>query len=370
MPSEAKTRLVVFFDGILDHEILNPVLCRAAADSRFAVASLMTRRFKSAMVGSSAGDLSQQVLSHRLIRYFGYPKLKEHYDVLLTTAESSAPAHATAHALTRRANRSGLFTATLQHGLENVGLTYLDGEHDERTRVAAKRVYLWGPRATLHPAFTNLVGGRSLSVGCPKPKAPRTTVDGYPNAVLVCENLHWSRFSDSFRSRFVADISATAASHPQLTFFIRPHPAGRWLNDREHSWPSNVQFLKGNSLFASTDFVTLMEKFSRVITTPSTVAFDAARAGKMIAIVGYELDLPAYTPLPLIKSQHDWASFLKDSSSDQTKFRSDRDKFLQRVCVEGDAVARILDDITLAACRRGSAADYPNSSRRLMLPAT
>ena len=45
---------------------------------------------------------------------------------VITASETTASPHKAAYTLTKRANRAGIFTYTLQHGFENIGLTYFD----------------------------------------------------------------------------------------------------------------------------------------------------------------------------------------------------------------------------------------------------
>ncbi|NEQ55179.1 MAG: hypothetical protein F6K11_34505, partial [Leptolyngbya sp. SIO3F4] len=47
-----------------------------------------------------------------------------------------------------------------------------------------------------------------------------------------------------------------------------------------------------------------------VITTPSTVALDAARAACPVAVAGYDLSLPNYEPLPILRNVDDWQSIV------------------------------------------------------------
>jgi hypothetical protein len=55
-----------------------------------------------------------------------------------------------------------------------------------------------------------------------------------------------------------------------------------------------------------------------VITTPSTVALDAALARKPVAVVAYGHDLPAFQPLPLLQSAADWIGFGEQAASADT----------------------------------------------------
>jgi hypothetical protein len=82
-----------------------------------------------------------------------------------------------------------------------------------------------------------------------------------------------------------------------------------------------------------------------VITTPSTIALDAALAKVPVAVTRYGLDLDYYTPLSLIDSLADWQSFttrLKDNiGNNQLKLHGE--EFLSKVLVAGDSATKILD---------------------------
>jgi hypothetical protein len=54
-----------------------------------------------------------------------------------------------------------------------------------------------------------------------------------------------------------------------------------------------------------------------VITTPSTVALDAARHGLPVAVVAQGLSLNNYEPLPLLRDSQDWHRFVADAMQEQ-----------------------------------------------------
>ena len=82
----------------------------------------------------------------------------------------------------------------------------------------------------------------------------------------------------------------------------------------------------------------------QVITTPSSVAVDAARAERPVAVVGYELALPLYEPLPILRSREDWLRFV-DNEADDLECQVSRSVFLRRAVLPGHGAARILNEI-------------------------
>jgi hypothetical protein len=84
-----------------------------------------------------------------------------------------------------------------------------------------------------------------------------------------------------------------------------------------------------------------------VITTPSTVALDAARAGKPVAVVGYGLDLSLYQPLTIIEGGRGWEEFLRGiQDEDEHRLLAGRSaEFVTRSICGGVAVQKILRKI-------------------------
>ncbi len=69
-------------------------------------------------------------------------------DAFLSTVESTTAMHKLPYILTRLANAVGTSTYTMQHGFENVGLSYYDEIHGPDVKFAAKTVLTWGPVET------------------------------------------------------------------------------------------------------------------------------------------------------------------------------------------------------------------------------
>ncbi len=239
---------------------------------------------------------------------------------VVTAAESSASVHGAAHALTRRANLAGRRTATIQHGLEHLGLTWDDAEYPiGRVGFASQTIFTWTPTDRLDPRASPEVVRRCVPVGCPKRVVgPPVSLAGLPTGrpiVAVFENLHWRRFDDAFRARFVDDLSAVAAARPAALFLVRPHPAGRWLTERRRGVaglerPNVVVLDPRDPRWEACTSASLLAAVDAVVTTPSTVALDAARARRPVAVAAYGLDLPRYEPLSRLDEPGDWTTFV------------------------------------------------------------
>jgi hypothetical protein len=94
----------------------------------------------------------------------------------------------------------------------------------------------------------------------------------------------------------------------------------------------------------------LLGNMAAVITTPSTVALDAARYGLPVAVFGGGLDLSNYQPLPLLQALTDWQTFVKAALDDEQRggLKSAASSFVGRVLVEGDGAQRIAADLIAA----------------------
>jgi hypothetical protein len=171
--------------------------------------------------------------------------------------------------------------------------------------------------------------------------------------VGVFENLHWHRYDENYRARFLADLVETARNFKETTFLLKPHPAGRWLTQRyKGPLPDLENVIVANPGEAAWKAYTgsiIVGMADGIITTPSTVALDAARRGRPVAIAGYDLTLKNYDPLPILRSRKDWESFMTqicnvaDRNNQLTAVVS---SFLRNALVPGDACRRILDYIS------------------------
>ena len=275
-------------------------------------------------------------------------------DALLTTVESTLAAHKIPYLLTRVANAAGIQTFTLQHGFENVGLTYLDGTYGPHIRFAAQTVLTWGPVQNLPAAVSDETRRKCIAVGCPKPhltipsEEPRTAAD-LP-MIAVFEGLHASRFDDQYTRQFFKDLQEMAQNYSGLHFILKPHP-GALVRTRRHS--ESLDSLAGIEVLdpahpESAQWPTprLIAHALAVITTPSTIALDAALAETPVAVIRYGQMIPYYAyyePLPLIDTPADWEDFLNKVSLDPQLLEPPRKAFLDKVIIPGDAADRLLD---------------------------
>ncbi|NEQ55292.1 MAG: hypothetical protein F6K11_35105, partial [Leptolyngbya sp. SIO3F4] len=212
---------------------------------------------------------------------------------IITASESTAAPHKLPHVLAQRANRLGIQTYTLQHGFENVGLNYFDARFSpSATFFASQHIFTWGTVDMLPPEVLPETRAKCIAVGCPKHiKLPEPMVQ-VPNRgeslVTIFENLHWDRYSDDFRRQFLVHLEKTALQFPNTSFLVKPHHAGLWLTKRYKGKLPDCENIviadPRNPEWEPFTAPALIAISDAVITTPSTVALDAARAACPVAV--------------------------------------------------------------------------------------
>ena len=350
-PTAAATQplLLALIDIHQDLDILLPILLalrrRGEVRLRIVVTDWLITESPRVLNELAAHGFDIDVHPREAVRQGDQPLLGG-VDGVLCAAETSARAHKSGHTLTSRANARGARTYTLQHGLENIGLTYKDHLHGEDVRFSARTIFTWaGPErlATWTAPETRaavIPVGSSKAVG-PAAAAIRLNQGYWPRTVGVFENLHWHRFDDAYRDQVLADLRAAADARPDTLFLIKPHHAGRWTStnrDRLTQSANLVVVDPTDSAWEPHTAPALIASVDLVLTTPSTVALDAARTGKPVAVLGYALKLPLYDPLPIIRSLTDLDAFLEDDSGEHL-LRNEA--FLRAARLEGRSDHRI-----------------------------
>lgn len=288
---------------------------------------------------------------------------------LLTVTETNLGPHRFTRRLTEFARRKGIATSTLQHGFENVGLTYSDDLHPIRkVNFASDHIYLWGPLQTLHPDVPQKTVRRCLPIGCPKlanPEPADLSALLPPGSIVVgiFENLHWHRYSDDYRAFFLDGVHWLVKAFPQITFLLKPHHAGLWLTSRYDGEavdaPNLILVDPKDPQWEAYTSDQILGSLHAVITSPSTVALDAARYGLPTAVVAHTLKLSNYEPLSMIKVEADWLSFVDASVTQPATRRALADtgrRFANHVLLPGDGAEAIVLDLMQLIHRREAAA--------------
>lgn len=283
------------------------------------------------------------------------PDLPPQAKALLTISESTLHAHRFAHALSRLALRRGLFVATTQHGFDNVGLTYEDEVQPlHHVDFAAQRIYIWGDAGTLHPHLAPAVRARCVPAGRPRPLRGQKTDPSalFPVAeqvVGIFENLHWHRFDDAFREAFVQAVRDAASAFPRWLFVVKPHHAGRWWSSgQKRPLPPNVRVADpAEPAWERYTAAALLEGMTAVITTPSTVALDAALQRVPVAVAAAGMELGRYEHLRLLRTPADWTAFLQQAADplQRQPLIEGGDRFVQQAVLPGDGALAIVADL-------------------------
>lgn len=336
MRSGPKTgaRVLVLVDLIQDVDVLLPVLLGLQADTDLTPA-IYVSRWLSRESPRTQALLALHRLPFRWVRRAQViegrsPSLK-HMMALLTAAESSHPAHAAGFSLALRAKAAGLATYTLQHGLENVGLR----GSEAACTFASDSVFCWFPRdrtpAEMNPATRpKLIHVGRPSSGCNPPRGPAEFDVG------VFENLHAPRYSDAERSRFFAGLGLMASSGARV--LLRPHPAAGHGGLVARALASSPRMIVQDPVGIRSEPVGVSRTIAacaRIITTPSTVALDAALIGRPVALAlegG-----AAFEGLPVLPDPEAWLMFAHGPSDPLANTR-----FLRANLMSGDATPRIL----------------------------
>ena len=274
-------------------------------------------------------------------------------DVFLSTVESTAAKHKLPYILTNMANAADVSTYTLQHGFENIGLSYRDEIHGSGVKFAAGTVLTWGPTEELPAWVGRDTLDKAIAVGCPKElialENDPTVYVGERPIIGVFDNLHWHRYDKKYREAFLRDLKNIAEQRKEFRFILRSHPVSirkrsKELSDILRSIDNvDVVDLTGEKETLTTAW--LLSHATGVITTPSTIALDGALANIPVAISRYGLDLDYYSPLCLLDGIDDWQRFLDGLTEESgvSDLRLKGDKFTNRVLVSGDPSFKILD---------------------------
>ncbi|MDH4083356.1 MAG: glycosyltransferase [Nitrospira sp.] len=353
-------QIIVCLHLVQDLDLALPVLAQLLRKGiRFQVWLSTSLRQKSLRVGEALQQMGceWQVLpdSYPESHSFHFPASVK---AVLAVAETNLGPHRFTHEILRRANRAGVVTFCMQHGFENVGLTYTDDVHAiEKVTFAAKHIFVWGSLDALHPQCASQTVSRCISVGCPKPawQPPAPELDDLlprnRKIIGVFENLHWHRYSAGYREFFLESIRGLADEFPEYVFLIKPHHAGMWLTSRyKGERPHGANIVIANPDKAPWERFTagqLLGRLDGVITTPSTVALDAARANVPVTVIGYDLDVSYYAPLTVVSTIDQLREFVQSineklDSADLIKLSR---LFVERRVLNGDAAQRIVADL-------------------------
>lgn len=355
----SKPNVGIVIDLIQDVDVLLPLIdevrCRKAVNLRVWLTDFVTKQSPRAIRALMERDIVPYYLERRSAIAGDSLRLNG-LDCLVTASESTLPVHQTCHELVLQARRLGIRTYTLQHGLENVGLTYFDKTYGRDVAFASDYVLTWADRHRLPADLGAETLRKCIPVGRARrnhPTLPRPEEWGRMKAIGIFENLHWDRYSSSYREAFVRDLVSLATSRDDIVLIIKPHHAGRFLAQDSsllRDAPTSIVVLDPrNPIWEPFTAGALLPHCAAVITTPSTVALDAAELDIPVAVAGYDLNVTAYAPLPILHNAMEWQGFIGATQSREKELRQTLTEFRDRTCITGDAAKRTVD-LMLAHC--------------------
>lgn len=335
-----KPGVLALVDLVQDIDVILPVLV-ALRDSRVVTLKIILSSWLDRESPRTAALLAAHGLSFRTERRArlvdGIAPGLRGISAVLTASESSHPAHRAGHALAARAKALGLKTYTLQHGLENIGLCGVDMD---AARFASDVVFCWFSQSQTPVGLAGETRGKLDHVGRPAPSGGWSTLASPAFDLAIYENLHWERYAEADRDRFLAGLRAVVETLPELRVVVRPHPAGGWGERIRHEFAQFCGLTVQGGAEARQSLLNTAQSpatAARVITTPSTVALDAALAGRAVALAVGGGSI--YTPLQVLEGPEDWLAFAQSDNA----MAAELNDFKRRVVVEDGAVDRIVE---------------------------
>lgn len=336
---DTSPRLLFLMDLAQDLAVIRPLLLEARAKG------VETMVLTTPRAGKKTPGLTEFLAREKLIPTMvtedelgrGDARWLRAADVVVMAAESSLSPHRVAHALAGLARRHATPTVSLQHGLEVLGLTIENASGP--VRFNSDVIFTWVDPAALPTWLDPDIRRRCAGLG----RSWHPPVGGSndsDNTIGVFENLHWGRYSREYRRAFIDDLLRVADVLKERTFVVHTHPAGLWF--RKHgpqTLPDNIKVAASMG-----EGMRVLAQSECVITTPSTIALDAAQLGRPVAVTQYDLDnVDTYSPLLKLQGSDDWIRFITEPS--RPADRDAQKAFLERVCRPGDATSSILNEI-------------------------
>ncbi len=292
-------------------------------------------------------------------------------DALITSSESTLRPHLLAHRLTITGNEMGIATYTMQHGIENIGLSYFDEHQGTDVVFASSAVFTWqsvdqlpdivdsetrkkavasGYSAPLREYFVPMLSKLSIS--------SKSGVGRSKTIIGVFENMHWTRYSGKYRQQFIADLEHVCQQRPDIDFLIKPHPEGRWLTERYGgSKPEQKNLLIADPKDPAWELFTapsLMPFFDAVITTPSKVALDGALEGVPIAIPSYDGLYDYYSPLNALGSAADWLEFVDQAAAKDSVLSQLNRQFIDKLLLNQHGTDNVIKHLLADHAQRNA----------------
>lgn len=337
----SRARLLVYIDLVQDIDVLLPVLLKARGRPGLALKVLVAKWLLDAaprvpMLLQQHGLSWRTISRRRVIEGKGPSLLGVHG--LLTASESDQDAHRAGYVLASRARNRGLATVTLQHGIDS-----LAPSEAPNIDFASEAILSWFTTEGVPDAVRPHVRRRLAPVGRPMMPLPAAA---HRYDVGLFENLHAPRYTQEQGRDFRLRALALIDQRPDLTFCIRPHPAGPgdgWSAAGLDRRPHVTLMPPAEAVRDTRSGAAVVAGARRVITTPSTVALDAALSGRAVALAF--AGGPLYSGLRVLQTEADWLDFVADT--DTTSARA----FLAPFRVDADPAGSVVDHLMTILAR-------------------
>lgn len=350
--------LVFFLNIPLDWERLGPLWEVAAGQDDLKVTFITTRKFRWT---TNPHPKIQSRIWNDVISFFFLGWLLRP-DAFITVTESTARPHKRAHRMARYANFLGIRTVTIQHGYECVGINYADEIHTSEIAIASNNILIWQSINQLPTVFSEKIAERCIESAYVVPRSESVQLaelrnvlnkKGMKHWLLVTENLHWHRYTDSYRDDFMKGLEEAAQVHQETGFIVKHHPAGRFLEKMpKEDMPSNISLLS-DIWPENVSIANCLECVDGLITTPSTTVLDSVALGKPLVVV--RNDLPGkwpYEPLFTITAPKDWPDAVSRLINSTNDSKEQAEKFVQENEIQFSNSQEVLDQLVLIAKAR------------------
>ena len=236
-------------------------------------------------------------------------------------AESNLPPHRTSHHIAKIANRKSCLTCTFQHGLDNIGLTYFDRNI---IKFNSQYIFTWHNNLLHNKLVHPETKQKIIPIGAFKYIHPNHQLKdevlkyNFHSAIGIFENLHWDRYSNNYRNTFLENLDYLCNYFPDQFFYLKPHQAGKWSlrnSSKFEKLLTNENFIIidiENTSWENISGLELASYFKAIITTPSTIAIDAAITKTHCAVITQNLkQLSNYKGIIRLTNQNDWIKFIQ-----------------------------------------------------------
>ena len=195
--------------------------------------------------------------------------------------------------------------------------------------------------AVIDYAFEAFSYGMAVQLDEPGPEpAPLPEPPPAVYSCLICENLHSVRMAGAvLKSDFIAQFTdfAVQAAKQNIDVWLRPHPAGRFMEVRGVALPPKVR-MSSLPIYKEN-----LSRFSFGVSAPSSILFDLMMAGVPVAVwqdAEGDIDCRNYGGLPTISCIDDWWDFAAEVEHERERLMTRQAEFIRRLGMPDNVLER------------------------------